>query len=427
MDLVQLEQAIYANNPHWENPKIYDEILKYKREIFDWFWKNLTSHNLILTLSGPRRVGKSYIFKQLIASLIEKEQVPPENILYFSFNSTMDDNQIVSDLVKYFLNKVKNLNGGKVYIFFDEVQFISSWTDQVKSFYDRELPIKFCVTGSTSLFSAKKSRESLLGRILKASLPPLSYREYLKFSGFNQNVDKKAVFLEFLPYLKTEFYNYLVFGQYPELIVDKKINHSEYLAGVADQLINYDVPYVNNLVDRADFSNVVKTLSFELANEVSVSKIAAGLNMDRRTVKEYIQILEEVGYFSLCYNDFYKKIRAKLSSNKKIYAFNLNLALSINGLGKDYLSESRMFGHYFENYVYLRLREKYKEVEYYSDGRKEVDFITKDNVWEVKSGVFDDTEKYLEIAKKLNKKLIFVTREEMESGKDFDKIPAYLL
>lgn len=427
MDLVQLEQAIYANNPHWENPKIYDEILKYKRDVFDWFWKNLTSHNLILTLSGPRRVGKSYIFKQLIASLIGKKQVPPENILYFSFTSTMDSNEIISNLVAYFLNKAKNKNGEKVYIFLDEVQFISSWTDQVKSFYDRELPVKFCVTGSTSLFSAKKSGESLLGRILKVSLPPLSYREYLKFSGFSQNIDKKAVFLEFLPYLKTEFYNYLVFGQYPELIVDKRINQNEYLASVADQLINYDVPYVNNLVDRADFSNVVKTLSFEIANEVSMSKIADGLNMDRRTVKEYIRILEEVGYFSPCYNSFYKKIRAKLSSNKKIYAFNLNLALSINGLAKGYLSESRIFGHFFENYVYLRLREKYKEVEYYSDGKKEVDFVTKDNVWEVKSGVSDDTEKYLEVAKRLNKKLIFVTKEEMENGKDFDKIPAYLL
>lgn len=427
MDNVQLEELVYSNNPHWTNPDVFGSTIAFKREAFDWLWKNLTSHNLILTVSGPRRVGKSYLFRQLIASLIKQENVPADNIFYFSFSSTMDDEQIIMDLVKFFLERVKKKGGGRVYIFLDEVQFIASWADQVKSFYDRELPIKFCVTGSTTLFSLKKSRESLLGRILKIYLYPLSFREYLRFIDFNENIDDRITFVEHLPYLKAEFYNYLVFGQYPELILNKEISPKEYLAGVIDQLINYDVPYVNKLIDRADFSNVVKTLSFELANEVSINKIAVGLNLDRRIVKQYVQILEEVGYFSLCYNNFYKKMRAKLSSSKKIYAYNFNLALAVNNIGRDYLMEPRVFGRFFENYVYLRLKEKFKETEYHSDGKKEIDFVTDDTVYEVKSGGIKNEGKYLEIAKRLNKKLIFVTQEEMSEGENFSKIPAYLL
>lgn len=417
-----------AANPQWVEPEIWAEMLVHKREAFLSLWGKLTSNQLILAVSGPRRIGKSYLFKQLAAELVETGEVQAKNILYFPFSSNMDEPDIIKNLLDIFLASYAKGKKNKVFVFLDEVQFVSSWTDQVKFFYDQNLPIKFAVTGSTSLFSARKSKESLLGRLVKFPLGVLSFPEYLAFQGKTVGAQNRAELVRNLPILRSEFPNYLSRGQFPELALFPKIEAKEYLASVADQLINFDVPYLFAPVDRTLFTNLVKTLSFELGNEFSVNRLAKGLESDRRTIGEYVRILEETGYFGVCLNGFFRKMRAKLSASKKIYALNTNLALAINGFDRSYFNDSRVLGHYAENYVYLRLQEKLgPKIEYYSDKKKEVDFVTSDRVWEVKFGQIDSLENYQTVAKQLDKKLVIITENQIEKTPEWEKLPLYLL
>lgn len=424
MDTLQLEQLLVSQNPHWTHPQIWDESLRLKRDFFASHWDHLIKNRLILAISGPRRVGKSYLLKQFIAHLMKTKIAKAENILYVSFNTGFNEKDIISQIVNHFLQNFVAKDKNTKYIFLDELQFISLWPDQIKAIYDLETPIKFVITGSTSLFYRQKSKESLLGRLLKFSLGVLSFSEYLRFKNLERPITK-AAFFESLPLLRREFRRYLLYGQLPEVVLNPGLDPREYLMNVSDQLINFDIPYFYTRLDRTLFSNLVRTLSLEIANEISVNRLAAGLESSRGTIGEYIRILEETGYFSLCYNSYFKKMRAKVSGTKKIYSLNTNLSLAVNNFDERYFNDSRVLGHYAENYAYLRLKEK--GAQYYSDKKREIDFVAGDTAYEVKFGQINNADDYVEIARKLKKKLILLTENEFTQTTVFFKFPLYLL
>ncbi|PIV09894.1 hypothetical protein COS31_00045 [Candidatus Roizmanbacteria bacterium CG02_land_8_20_14_3_00_36_15] len=96
---------------------------------------------------------------------------------------------------------VQNINRLKqpLYFFLDEIQLIPYWQDIIKRYYDLNLPLKFVVSGSSSLFVFEKSKESLAGRIFSFMLPVFSFEEYQRITNNNN------------------FEEYLNFGQFPEL------------------------------------------------------------------------------------------------------------------------------------------------------------------------------------------------------------------
>ena len=133
----------------------------------------------------------------------------------------------------------------------------------------------------------------------------------------------------------------------------------------------------------------------------------------RREIAEYVKILEEIALFNVCYNASFNSMRKKLSGTKKIYGLNLNLALCLNGFDISYLNDTRVFGRYFENYVYMRLLEQYGKVEYYRINNRELDFVAENAAFEIKSGENTDENKYQESALYLKKKFYLISEEEV--------------
>ena len=158
--------------------------------------------------------------------------------------------------------------------------------------------------------------------------------------------------------------------------------------------------------------SVVKTLSFDLAQEYSANSLAKTLETDRREIAEDVKILEEIGLFRVCYNNGFKSMRKKLSGSKKIYGLNVNLSLHLNGFDTSYLNDTRVFGRYFENYVFMRLLEKHGNIEYYRVEGRELDFVSEDAAFEIKSGANMDMDKYQKLSLKLKKKFYFISEEE---------------
>ncbi|MBI3443119.1 ATP-binding protein [Candidatus Woesebacteria bacterium] len=432
MDIAQLEQLLVRQNPHWKGESDFGVSLSTKRSIYEEIENNL-KNTLILAIKGIRRIGKSYLLKQLLSEHLLKQEIPPKNLLYFQFATSFNEKNFIIDLLNLYLTKYA-VRSKPILILFDEVQYIDYWQDQVKFFYDQEKNIKFVVTGSTSLFYRQKSKETLAGRIIKISLGSLTFQEYLNFKGLKketksdiENIDRVS-FINNLHLYQSEFKNYLAFGQFPELAIKgTNLNPKDYLDNLTDQLINYDIPYFRQTIDRVTFLNLVKSLSFSIANEYSLNKLAKDLESERRILSDYVKVLEEISLFSSCLNAYFKSIRQKLSSIKKIYTLNTNISLNINGFGESYLNDNRVFGQYFENYAYMRIKNLFKEVEYYQSKNKELDFVSKDYAFEVKSGPIKNQKKYIDLAKRLKKKLVFISENELEEQKDFIKVPIYLL
>lgn len=408
MELYNLEKLIVEQNPQWiANSK---ESIGHKRDNFADFCHELIKKKLIITLSGPRRVGKTFLLKQSINWLIETKQVKAQNILYFQFSGSQNDKNIIHQIIDLFLTKYSD-NKPK-YIFFDEVQYIDYWQDHIKQAYDLQKDIKFVVSGSSTLFYHQKSRESLAGRILKLKLGVLNFTEYLRFKGLPIPSKNRAKYISKLTLYQTEFRKYLSQGQYPELVTNPDLDPPKYIADLADQIINFDIPYFSAKIDRQLFWSLVKTLSHDLADEYSANNLAKILDSDRRTIGQYVKILEEVNLFSVCYNYGFKSMRKKLSSSKKIYSLSLNLSLHLGGFHESYLDDSRVFGKYFENYIFMRLLSTYQLVEYYRIKGNELDFVTDHDAYEIKSNQADNAVKYLDLSQKLKKSFHLITPED---------------
>jgi len=408
MNLYNLEELLVKQNPHWVSNKIGE--VGFERDTFENFCQELSKRRLILTMSGPRRSGKTYLMKQAMRWLAENKHIPYKNICYFQFSGSLNDKNIIHGVVDLFLKKYAGKK--EKYIFFDEVQYIDYWQDQIKYSYDLLSDVKFIVLGSTSLFYRQKSKESLAGRIVKYKLGALNFHEYLRFKNIEAPSKDRAKFVSNLSIYKTEFKKYLAFGQYPEIVVNPELDPKKYIMDLSDQIINFDIPYFSAKINRQLFLSVVKTLSFDLAQEYSSNHLAKTLEVDRREISEYVKILEEINLFSVCYNAGFKSMRKKLSGSKKIYGLNLNLSLNLNGFDASYLNDTRVFGRYFENYIFMRILEKYGKIEYYRIDGKEFDFVSENMAFEIKSGININMDKYKNLSSKLKKKFYLISEEE---------------
>ncbi|NCO88723.1 hypothetical protein AUK04_01150 [Candidatus Roizmanbacteria bacterium CG2_30_33_16] len=408
MNLYNLEELLVKQNPHWVSNKIGE--VGFERDTFENFCQELSKRRLILTMSGPRRSGKTYLMKQAMRWLAKNKHIPYKNICYFQFSGSLNDKNIIHGVVDLFLKKYAGKK--EKYIFFDEVQYIDYWQDQIKYSYDLLSDVKFIVLGSTSLFYRQKSKESLAGRIVKYKLGALNFHEYLRFKNIEAPSKDRAKFVSNLSIYKTEFKKYLAFGQYPEIVVNPELDPKKYIMDLSDQIINFDIPYFSAKINRQLFLSVVKTLSFDLAQEYSANHLAKTLEVDRREISEYVKILEEINLFSVCYNAGFKSMRKKLSGSKKIYGLNLNLSLNLNGFDASYLNDTRVFGRYFENYIFMRILEKYGKIEYYRIDGKEFDFVSENMAFEIKSGININMDKYKNLSSKLKKKFYLISEEE---------------
>src|SRR5437016_6033798 len=111
---------------------------------------SLLSYKEVIILTGRRRVGKTYIMLNMIQDLIAKHNVHPERILYCILNDLDLNNASLSDIVQEFRKIHQIPFEERIYIFFDEVQYVERWDQQVANLYDIQND-RIVVSGSSSV------------------------------------------------------------------------------------------------------------------------------------------------------------------------------------------------------------------------------------------------------------------------------------
>ena len=164
--------------------------MNYKEIIANWkefeipalFSRN---HNIslesdfIITISGSRRAGKTFVCFQIIEELIKKG-VSRENILYINFEDNKligaDSNDLEKLLESYF--EIYNPDKDKkIYLFLDEIQIVKNWDSWVRKIHDINKKIKLVLTGSSSKLLSREISTVLRGRVLNKEMYPLCYKE----------------------------------------------------------------------------------------------------------------------------------------------------------------------------------------------------------------------------------------------------------
>ena len=172
------------NRETWERT-----IPNFHRPVFDSIWSDLDSIDQIISVIGPRRVGKSTLLQQIVKRLLDSG-CDPQRVIYYS----MDDparlrvGARTEEFLDALMRQMCDLGRqGSSYLLLDEIQTLENWELYLKKYYDLKYPVRILISGSASSPIFKKSRESLLGRIKDYHVLPFSYREFVLYQVRNDS------------------------------------------------------------------------------------------------------------------------------------------------------------------------------------------------------------------------------------------------
>lgn len=212
----------------------------YLDAINQWLGKNL-----IIVLTGQRRVGKSCILKLLAENCRQSG-----NVIYIDKEKhQFEDIQDYRDLNAYIDERI--VNGQTNYIIIDEVQTITEFEKTLRSFYSED-NIEVIVSGSNAKMLSSELTTVIAGRYKEIYVQPLSYTEFMTFHN--------------LPDSETTLMSYIEYGGMPGLAtigLDKNFS-TEYLSDI------YHTTLLKDVVMRNEIRNVTfmdRLVTFMADNE----------------------------------------------------------------------------------------------------------------------------------------------------------------
>ena len=344
-----MKEIFRIENPHWINI-LYN--YEQTREIYSKLEQQM-GHKLILSIEGPRRVGKTVLMHQLINYLI-KSGVNPHDILYHSFDKYSQDP--IKVLLEYEKVREKSLREGKAYLFFDELQKVNDWQTNIKIIYDNYPNVKLIISGS-SLRQSKK--ESLAGRIFEYFVKPLSFKEYLLFSGKKNLLDVKEKLL-------INEYNIYLFKQYPDLAFDFNIDVKTYVGNIIKKVVFEDSEKFINNVNKDLLHSILNIILRSPGQIIEYTDLAKDLGTDRKIVSEYLEFLINSSLIRKVYN-FSNNARKIETRGKKFYPFCTTLI--------KYVDDNPILSKVVETYVAFQIDSEF----FWNERLEEIDFILNEN------------------------------------------------
>ncbi len=295
------------DNPWWEtvdSKKIAFEDTP-RRKYFEPFYQNIldVSVRRAIVLMGPRRVGKTVMVYHSIRELLNSG-ICERNILYVSLETPIYTGLSLERILGYFQELFEHGRESKLFIFFDEIQYLRNWEVHLKSLVDSFTSYRFVATGSAAAALKLKSTESGAGRFSDYVLPPLTFAEYLMFIGreaelisvtTNQHQPENEYSTPNIEALNQEFVNYLNFGGYPEAVFSETIRQDpgQYIkSDIIDKVLLRDLPSLYGINDIQELNRLFTTLAYNSGNEVSLENLCQSSGVAKNTIKRYLEYLE---------------------------------------------------------------------------------------------------------------------------------------
>ena len=418
INMSEISKILEFQNTWWKNPE-YLKVEFTKRETYNEI-KPFLNEPQIIAITGIRRVGKTTTLYKLIEDYIDAG-INSRNILYVSFEE-LKKIKLRTIIEEYEILHNKQIMNEKIYFFFDEIQKVDNWEEQLKSIYDvykLKKNIKIFISGSESLFIRTKSKETLAGRIYEFKMNPLSFTEYLSFK--NKNYDNINLYEK---EIIQEFNNFIITQGFPELV--EKTNNpkiiQEYTSNIIQKIIFKDITQQFRIKNTAGLESIIRIISNAPGQIIDQADLGRELGMTRQIVSDYLRYLEDSFLLRKLYNysNNFRKTEKKL---KKYYPIILSPMILLD---ENELIKSKVF----ESIVVTQLQAEF----FWRDNYKnEVDIIQRIDKKiipiEIKYGKIETSGivRFLE-ANKLQEGYIISYKEEAtlkEKGKTIYVVPAW--
>lgn len=408
---MDIKTNLLMTNPWLDNKKINNQfLLGRKRKEFNDIIKRIDDKR-ILSIIGPRRVGKSILIYQTIDYLLKEKKVDNKRILLFSGddpNLFFSKTDKLSDVLDVYFNEILEENitnlKSKVYIFIDEVHFIENWQNYLKVYFDRKYNIKFIVTGSSSVHLFKDANDSLFGRIENIYVLPLTFNQFINFymTYISKEPDIEIPKLDFsnldksMKELEKIYYNqelklkiqkilnkYILVGGYPEYfeIKDVEIWQKQLTEDIITRGIYKDILTIYNIKSPEILEKLLYYIASNNSQTFSYSNISTVFGVDTITIMTYLGYLKQAFFINILEN-YSSNIGKVIRTNKKLSILDNGIQ---NSLLKQKNIDNDLAGHIIESMVEFDFRllcekENYKQFYYRNSKKEEIDIIIDRNI-----------------------------------------------
>ncbi len=363
-----LSDSIRKWNPWWLKGEVGSDLLGIEREKMAEI-KPLLVSGQIKDITGVRRGGKTVLLYQIIRSFVSSG-VDPKNLVMLNF----DDTEIYNSDFDLLLVECRKIKPEISHIFLDEAQEKEGWERWVRTLYDtKEFKAIFVSGSSASILKSDISRV-LSGRHSGFVLFPFSFKEYLRFHGWD---DFREDYVEYNKGKVLHFLErYIKEGGFPETLGKEEFERNRYLNDLFDDIVAKDIAAKHKL----DYSIAKKIAYYLISNSAKAASFrsisrACGVSTD--TASKYTPFISEC-FLSLPLKKFSPKLKEQMRGMSKYYSVDTGLA---NAVGYKITDE---FTRLMENTVFIELQRRHIEnkkitVFYWQDlQQKEVDFVIRD-------------------------------------------------
>lgn len=341
------------HNPWWESKhliredKKLAELKNLKFKYYHPLLDHLPDEDVILTLRGPRRIGKTTLIKLMIKKLLfSKPAVSPGNILFYPCD-TVRDYQELYQTTKEYLQATEAKSGARRFLFLDEISFVSEWQRAIKSLADSFLTKKatILITGS-NIIDLTTSSERLPGRRGKIFSPdinfyPLTFRQFVQLVKPALIKQLKPNSPRLLPNLEALFKDYLITGGFPEII------NEYYQKGfISSTFYETLAKWIEGDLHKAGKSSqqaweIVKNIEKHQTTSVSYYKLAKESGLaSHATIQDYLETLERMFVVFQCQFYSLDQKRTDIKKNKKIYFSDPFIRSTLIAQARGFLSEA---------------------------------------------------------------------------------------
>jgi predicted AAA+ superfamily ATPase len=259
-----------------------------------------------LIVLGARQTGKTTLVKNILAE---------SSIPSLSLNA---DKPIVQELLtEPSLEQLKQIFGSSKLVFIDEAQRIKNIGLTLKIIVDEIPEIQLIVTGSSAFELSNTINEPLTGRKFEYQLYPISWLELVNYTNY----------IEALSQLKHR----IIFGMYPD-VINNSGNEKEILLNLTESYLYKDIIAFQQIRKPEFVQKLLQALAYQIGSEVSYNELATLLQIDRKTIIYYIDLLEKA-FVIFRLPSYSKNLRNELSSKVKIYFYDTGIR---NALISDY-------------------------------------------------------------------------------------------
>lgn len=248
-----------------------------------------------IVLYGSRHIGKKTLVTQLAKTAssvrwFDGDTLTAQNQL--QFNSTTD--------IELTLRQTD-------VIIIEEAQRIQNIGLILKQLVDENIRLslgkKIVALATTSLDLAKGVTESAVGRLVHQQMWPLSISEIANHNSWGdvcQNVERL-----------------MIYGTYPAVLTDP--DYAELtLKRYYETLLYKDLFALPDIRHRNKLMLLVTRLAFNVGKEVSYESLARETGLNKMTVADYLQLLEQCFLIKIC-PSFSKNLSNELKKGKKVY------------------------------------------------------------------------------------------------------------